>query len=176
MKSILTLGMLSLATVFATVSAHAGSDKNTAAYLKAHVDKLEDKAVSVEVPFVRVLPALSDNESYVVFWVPTVNTEDNLPGGHILAVADAEDKDKLISRYGLNADREGRREVETKRMRGILRQIPLARPDNEEAVAEEEAIQRGPVFLDLTEAGIDGDEALSTFIRKHDKPARRGRP
>ncbi len=177
MKKILTLGMLSLAAALTAVSAHAASERNTAAYLKAHIDKLEGKTVSVEVPFVRVLPKLSDNETHVVFWVPTVNEDENVGGGHILAVADADDKEKIISRYGLYADREGRRDIESKSLRGVLRQIPLARPNDEEAIAEEEAIQRGPVFLDLTSEGLEGDEALGKFLRKHDKPVgRRGRP
>ncbi|MGF1483220.1 MAG: hypothetical protein ACFBZ8_02520 [Opitutales bacterium] len=173
MKNLLTLGLISLTAVMASVGANADS-KNTAAFLKAHVDKLEGKTVSVDTPFLRVLPAFSDSEEYVVFWVPTVDTDNRAPGGAIIAIADAEDKDKLISRYGLAPEREASRVVQTKRLRGVLRQVAIAPRGDEEAVAEEEAIQRGPVFIDLTDEGISGDEALAKFIRRHDGAGPRG--
>lgn len=104
---------------FTTARADAGS-RNTASYVKAQIDKLDGKSVSLDVAFVRMLRPFTTHEEFVLLGAATVDEDNHSGGGGILVVANKADKDALVRRYGTTIDRDRGDGVETKSMRGVV--------------------------------------------------------
>ncbi len=102
----------------------ADGSENTASYVKAHIDGYDGKAVSLDVAAVRLMRPFTTDESFVVLGVGTWDDENNSPGGKILAIANKDEKDKLVHRYGTTVERD-RRELETKSLRGTVHLVDV---------------------------------------------------
>jgi len=144
-----SLAILALASI-SSVQADVGS-KNTASYVKAQIDKLDGKAVTLDVAMIRLLRPFTTNENFVLFGAMTVDDENHSGGGGILVVANKADKDKLVRRYGTTAERERGEGVESESMRGVLH---LVNEDHQKYI-----------YLDLTDGAFNPSEDDMRVIR-----------
>ncbi|QYY35594.1 hypothetical protein [Ruficoccus sp. ZRK36] len=142
----------------------ASGSENTASYVTAHIDTLDGKTVSLDVVAVRLMRPFTTNESFVVLGAGTWDDENNSRGGKMLVIANKDDKDKLVGRYGTTPEHQGR-DVETKSMRGVVR------------LADVEGFPP-LVYLDLTDGAFEPTaEQLRELAGMHGGPrGRRGPP
>ncbi|WP_309385816.1 hypothetical protein [Cerasicoccus frondis] len=118
------------------------SGVNTASHVKAMAPELEGEKVSLDVVFIRVNRHAPDDVPYVFFWAATIDEDEVAKGGAILVVADKEDKDTLIRRYGTNLERDRGQGPESKTLRGTVR-----------LAGREDGPKRA--YIDITDAGVD---------------------
>ncbi len=150
---LVTLALLALGG-FSSVHADVGS-KKTASYVKAQIDKLDGKTVSLDVAMIRLLRPFTTNENFVLLGAMTVDEENHSAGGGILVVADKADKDKLVRRYGTTVEREKGKGVESESMRGVLHLV------NEG--------HKKYIYLDLTDGAFQPGESDLGVIRSESK-------
>ncbi|WP_309400519.1 hypothetical protein [Cerasicoccus maritimus] len=153
-KSSLKIALAALVG-FSPIIAQAGtSGVNTAAHVKAMAPELEGKKVSLDVAFIRINRHAPDDVPYVFFWAATIDDDEVAKGGVILVVADKEDKDTLIRRYGTNIER-GNGGPETKSLRGTVR------------LAGREG---GPkrAYIDMTADGVDLSNSPDSVMNDSD--------
>jgi len=141
MKTLLNILSLALVIAVPIPAFGAASGENTAAHVKAYAQELEGERVTLDVVFIRIHRHAPEDVPYAFFWALTMDEDARAPGGAILVVADAEDRDSLIRRYGTNLDRDNRG-VEHESMRGVVRIIQ--RPNGKRIV-----------YLDITANGVD---------------------
>lgn len=129
----------------------AASGENTAAHVKAYAEELEGEKVNLDVVFIRTHRYANEDVPYVFFWAMTIDEDERVGGGTILVVADKDDKDSLIRRYGTNLERDRGDGPEYKSMRGTVRFV------------EREGRGRR-VYLDITGDGVDLSNAPDELI------------
>ncbi|MDP0497036.1 MAG: hypothetical protein Q7Q73_12610 [Verrucomicrobiota bacterium JB024] len=116
------LGLLALGSPLCLQAASGSA--NTASYVKAHIDQYDGKAVSLDVVALRLLSPFTTNENYVMLGAGTWDDENRSPGGKILVIANKDDKDKLVNRYGTTVEHDGR-EIDTKSLRGTVHLVNI---------------------------------------------------
>ncbi|WOO42717.1 hypothetical protein [Rubellicoccus peritrichatus] len=149
-----TLLSLLLATAVGAISTSAygaASGEHTAAHVKAHADEYVGENVTLDVVYIRINNHTPPDVPYVFFRSVTIDEDAHARGGSILTVADADDKQKLIRRFGTNLDRKGFRDIDVNKMRGVVR------------VVEREDRPR-VIYLDLTEEGVDLSNAPEVVL------------
>ncbi|MEO0797224.1 MAG: hypothetical protein AAFX93_18880 [Verrucomicrobiota bacterium] len=129
----------------------AASGENTAAHVKAYATEFEGENHSLDVVFIRFHRHAPENVPYTFFWAMTIDEDARAGGGAILVVADGDDRDKLIRRYGTNLDRDGRDGPDHNSMRGTVRMVQ--RENGRQAV-----------YLDITEEGVDLSNAPKDLL------------
>lgn len=147
----LCLLLAAVVGVFSTSGYGAASGKNTAAHVKAHADEYVGERVTLDVVYIRINNNTPPDIPYVFFRSITVDEDAHARGGSILTVADADDKDTLIRRFGTNLDRKGPHHVDINSMRGTV------------GIVEREDWAR-VVYLDLTEEGVDLSNAPDEIL------------
>ncbi|GHC13243.1 hypothetical protein [Cerasicoccus arenae] len=153
-----SLKIVSLALLgFAPFGAYAAaSGDNTAAHTKAYAEELEGEKVSLDVVFIRLSRHAPEDVPYVFFWAMTIDDDAHSGGGAILVVADKDDKDALIRKYGTNLDRDrGEGGPEHKSLRGTVR------------IVERKGKSRH-VYLDVTDSGVDLSNAPDGLLDDSD--------
>lgn len=147
-SQLLLIALLGLAPLGASAGA---SGENTAAHVKAYAEELEGEKVSLDVVFIRMHRYAPEDVPYVFFWAMTVDDKERAGGGAILVVADKEDKDSLVRRFGTNLERDRGDGPETKTLRGTVRFV------------EREGKGRR-VYLDITDGGVDLSNAPGELL------------
>ncbi|MEM9226720.1 MAG: hypothetical protein AAGA45_02025 [Verrucomicrobiota bacterium] len=159
----LILAVLALALGgISTANADVGS-RNTASYVKAQIDKLDGKKVTLDVLMVRLLRPFTTNENYVLLGVATVDDENRSGGGTIIAVANKEDKDAIIRRFGTTVDRDNGRVPDAESMRGTVHLV-----DRE--------LGRDYIYLDLTDGAFNPSTEDVREIVREISTGRKGKP
>lgn len=160
-------GMVALVLISGSSLAQAAaSGKNTAAYLKANIDKLEGKKVSLDVAFVR--STAEELPEYDFLFAVTGDSDERSGGGGVLVVIDADDREKVLRKYGTNIDKEGndrKRKVKFETMRGVASKMVVGSGEDAD-LQRASGIPRHFVYLDLTENGADVGPALVKALKK----------
>ncbi len=128
----------------------AASGEHTAAHVKAYAEELEGEKVSLDVVFIRMHRHSPEEVPYIFFWAVTIDEDAQSGGGSILVVADKDDKDALVRRYGTNLDRDADG-PKYKSMRGTVRFV------------EREGRGRH-VYFDITDNGVDLTNAPAELL------------
>ena len=139
--------ILSLIAALPLAPVFAGSN-DTASYYRAHFEDYTGKSVSLDVAFIRVLP-VNIGDGYFAFIAMTFDDKNNSGGGAIAVVAPADQKDSIVSKYGTTVEREGKRDRDTKKLRGTLQSVTSAG-----------GIKYTP-YVDMTDGAFKPNEAFT---------------
>ncbi len=160
MKTLRFLALLPLAAALTAFPLYAGND-DTAAYYKAHFDENVGKSIDVDVVTMRVLP-IDIGEGFFAFAVWTWDDDANSGGGGIAVVAPADKKESLLRKYGTSVEWDGRRDPETKSLRGTLQSVP--NPQNIGAYIP---------YIDLTDGAFEPNGDFGNVANVPNRPGRR---
>jgi hypothetical protein len=119
--------VLSLFTYAFCNIAYSAVNKDTANYYKAQANLYIGKEISLDVSHVKALKPLSNLEGVSFFTALTVEDGEmeNGNGGNMLIVLPESETTSFIKKFGLSMERDARRKVETRTLRGDLQNIEL---------------------------------------------------